>query len=1645
MKRFTIYTFILFIIVSTSKLYAQSFSYEILDRDIGYNGSNSMALDEDGFQHIVYYDRFRYLIYTYWDGTTWQSQKVDENRYSGSGNSIAIDSQGRPHVSYSGNSGRELKYAFYNGSNWEVTIVDITKWGGMWTSIAIDSKGEPGIAYTPEGSRKLMYAKKTESGWNIKTLEGRNVLWRFTSLAFDKLDNPHISYSSTSDFRYVFFDGFKWNYRVMKSQPFAGGSAITIDKKTDDIHIIYGVRDNRNGVFYFNRKGGVWQNEVNLDPSMSTGVYLDITVDSKGYPHIVYGYKPFKYLYQDTSGWHSQIISRSGFFGTYNKNIALSCNDDVHFSYYVQGDRDLYSATTSPYGPQAFSLVEPANGAYVNNKPTLRWKLSSFQGRKLLKYELHLDGAYMKDIPATRCNTTIDSPLSDGIHTWTIIAKLTDGSEIRANETWSIRVDSSPPLAFNLNSPSHESWTANRSQVFSWNASSDAGSGLLKYQLYINGNLNQDDIDPANTSISPATALPDGEYTWYVVAVDNALNLTHSSQTWTIKVDNTPPNYFSLSSPSNQTWTNDTTPTFSWQATADDGIGLSKYELSIDGAVVIDSISIENTSATLEENQALIAGNHRWQIKAYDLLNNVRFSNTYTIRIDLTPPTTFSLNSPSDSNFVSFPTPQFSWNASQDSESGFSHYQLWIDNELSVDGITTTSTAPGVPLSEGTHLWYINAVDNVGNVRQSNEIWTVIWDATSPSPFDLLSPENEDTIIVRQPELSWNASNDLESGIKRYELWINGVRNKDVALSDTSTTPATELANGEYNWFVKAVDFAENTTSSTSTWKFIVNRDTNPPISNIVYPTNGTTIGGDSLTIIGAANDGAGSGVASVEVQIDSLSWQPVTNTGTNFETWEYNWKGFTEGTHTIYSRAIDNENNIEIPEAAVKVIVDRSTPSLNSLVTSPNPSKAGQITVTIDLDAGAGNIDNTVSPTITFSPANDTTKFTIQENSYLDGIWVGTAMIVDSMANGSALVQIRGVKNTLGSAMPTTTVEDAFTIDTVPPEISTGNLPPGTTPVTIQPDLAGRDTVNFTIHFSDSTSGIDTTVTPTVSFITAGGESFEITQTDFVSPGVWTGSVVIDSTMDDGPADIAISGVHDLAGNIMTAQNNVSTFIIDTSPPLPFSLLSPDTNFWTTEQTPLLRWNSSEDINSGLERYQLFINNNLNIEFIPPDSNTIRPMTPFSDSAYLWHVVAVDSAGNQRKSDDTRTINVDTTPPVTVITSPAPGDTLQESIIISGTADDGDGIGVDGVFISTDNGRNWQNATILNRQEDTSVVNWQYEWQVIKSGVRVIKSKSIDALGNASEADSGIVVQLRNFQPEIATITDTSALEDSLFTMQVIATDANPLDSLTFSDNSQLFEIKTKTSGRGLIEFTPENDDVGVHEITIYVSDGQLMDSTLFSLSVVNVNDAPLPFTLLSPLDGAETDSLNPQLSWSAAVDIDKGDSLYYQVALATQENFSDTLMFVETDNIYYTIPAGLEKSMRYFWQVRAIDLAGASTLSETVFSFTTSGIATDVSKRISGSIPTEFALSQNYPNPFNPETRINIQVPITAQVQVAIFNTLGQRIATLLNKRKQAGYYELIWDGKNEAGQRMSSGIYIVSMQSKHFSYSRKILLVQ
>ncbi len=94
---------------------------------------------------------------------------------------------------------------------------------------------------------------------------------------------------------------------------------------------------------------------------------------------------------------------------------------------------------------------------------------------------------------------------------------------------------------------------------------------------------------------------------------------------------------------------------------------------------------------------------------------------------------------------------------------------------------------------------------------------------------------------------------------------------------------------------------------------------------------------------------------------------------------------------------------------------------------------------------------------------------------------------------------------------------------------------------------------------------------------------------------------------------------------------------------------------------------------------------------------------------------------------------------------------------------------------------------------------------------------------------------------------------------------------------------------------------------------------------------------------------------------------------------------------------------------------------------------------------IPETFSLSQNYPNPFNPTTTISFGLPKDSQVKVEVYNLLGQKVKVLFNGLAKAGYKSLIWDGKDNAGKPVSSGVYFYRIDAGSYHDSKKMMMLK
>lgn len=126
-----------------------------------------------------------------------------------------------------------------------------------------------------------------------------------------------------------------------------------------------------------------------------------------------------------------------------------------------------------------------------------------------------------------------------------------------------------------------------------------------------------------------------------------------------------------------------------------------------------------------------------------------------------------------------------------------------------------------------------------------------------------------------------------------------------------------------------------------------------------------------------------------------------------------------------------------------------------------------------------------------------------------------------------------------------------------------------------------------------------------------------------------------------------------------------------------------------------------------------------------------------------------------------------------------------------------------------------------------------------------------------------------------------------------------------------------------------------------------------------------------------------------------------------------SNTIVVIATDNIYI-----------YFYSL---------------------GTYTGITSKSKTTLPKKLSLSQNYPNPFNPSTTIEYTLPSASHVTVQIFNNNGQLIKSLVDEEKSTGDYSVIWDGKNNNGGRVASGVYFYTVKTDDNELVKKMVLLK
>ncbi|UCD95378.1 MAG: T9SS type A sorting domain-containing protein, partial [Candidatus Zixiibacteriota bacterium] len=205
-------------------------------------------------------------------------------------------------------------------------------------------------------------------------------------------------------------------------------------------------------------------------------------------------------------------------------------------------------------------------------------------------------------------------------------------------------------------------------------------------------------------------------------------------------------------------------------------------------------------------------------------------------------------------------------------------------------------------------------------------------------------------------------------------------------------------------------------------------------------------------------------------------------------------------------------------------------------------------------------------------------------------------------------------------------------------------------------------------------------------------------------------------------------------------------------------------------------------------------------------------------------------------------------------------------------------------------------------------------------------------------------------------------------------------------------------------------------------------------------------PVSSVFPPNGSTSETARPTFDWTGLVS-DLPDGAMYHFQLSRYYDFRSPICEYNGLKVpEYTSPNELSHDLVYYWRFRTTyDGQDYSEFSH-AFAVYISPKPTDIGDTGDMStLPGSFSLSQNYPNPFNPRTFIKYRIPVRADVELLVYNLLGQKINTLVNETKSAGTHSVDWDGTDESGQTVAAGVYFYQLTAGDYSEARKMVFLK
>lgn len=669
-----------------------------------------------------------------------------------------------------------------------------------------------------------------------------------------------------------------------------------------------------------------------------------------------------------------------------------SVNKGDTFAQIVAWDRSGITDTTKitfrmdTTAPTKVALSSPSNNSVETPVPTFSWSSSADSGSGLSNYLIQVSSdsffnSIIKSETSASTSLTLSSSLSESIFWWRVLPFDSVGNyDTILAETRSLIIDSTPPTISSLIAPENNYETSQVPILFTWTASTDTLSGLMKYIIQIGADSTFSsvdttaDISPSDTFISAGSSLSgSARYWWRILSMDTAGNISYSDSRSFI-LDTEPPSIPVNTSPSNALDTNLTTIKFKWSSSSDTHTGIGSYQIQISNSSIFASYIFDSSAGAQTETTFLLPANdtYWWRVIAYDSVGNYETGAAFFLRIDTAPPTAPNLLAPISGDTRWSPAGLY-WSSSSDSISGVAGYRIQVASDstftlLHTDSsISPSTTFDTVIIDTGIWFWRVIANDSSTNSDTSTtETFEIVLppDTTPPLAFSLTAPTDGYETTGTSIAFAWQDALDSTLPVSYLLVVMNSSGNiVDSNLTNSTSSVRTIPANDSFTWYVIATDPILNFRYSSESFVFTI--DTAPPTKPILLsPSSGSETASPVAFRWSASSDSLTS-VDSYRIQISLSpsisgaivldSYQTATETSIAFEPDTYYWRV------SVYD-ILNNSSTSETSMVVVYYSGESAVPKILSTSASPsNVTNIGSDTIRLTVIATDSSSIDTV------------------------------------------------------------------------------------------------------------------------------------------------------------------------------------------------------------------------------------------------------------------------------------------------------------------------------------------------------------------------------------------------------------------------------------------------------------------------------------------------------------------------------------------------------------------------------------------------------------------------------------------------------------------------------------------------------------